>query len=110
MEAREPAPLEVIPAYIKRQDVNSLPAEVASKSPDGNIVPYSRRDFEELEARQDTNNLPAEVASKAPDGNIVLFENKAAKQKRAPAINTMPVDVPTMAPDGNIVLFENKGN
>ena len=76
MEAREPAPLEVIPAYIKRQDVNSLPAEVASKSPDGNIVPYSRREVEELERRQDVNSLPAEVASKAPDGNIVPYSRR----------------------------------
>ncbi|CAL1695646.1 unnamed protein product [Somion occarium] len=109
MERREPAPLEVIPAYLKRADVNTTPAEIPTKAPAGQIEPYKRDEVK----RQDVNNLPAEIATKAPTGQIEPynrreleeFEKRKLNAKRAD-LNTTPAEIPTKAPAGQIEPYK----
>ncbi|KIM33856.1 hypothetical protein M408DRAFT_86429 [Serendipita vermifera MAFF 305830] len=59
----------VVP-QVKRQE--PIPAEVATKSDGGVIVPYSKRELEAYSKRQ----LPAEVASKSDGGAIVAYPKR----------------------------------
>ncbi|KZT30593.1 hypothetical protein NEOLEDRAFT_1144205 [Neolentinus lepideus HHB14362 ss-1] len=102
MEAREPVlPFEVIPAYIKRADINSMPAEVPTKGVNGDIVAYRKRvngDIVAYRKRADINSMPAEVPTKGVNGDIVAYRKRAD-------INSMPAEVPTKGVNGEIVAY-----
>ena len=80
-----------------------IPAEIAVKSPDGNIVPYKRSvtDGAPLSKRQ----IPAEIAVKSPDGNIVPYKRSInVFHKR-----DIPVEIAVKAPNGVIVPYWGTG-
>ncbi|GBE78009.1 hypothetical protein SCP_0108910 [Sparassis crispa] len=114
------APMEVIPAYIKRADVNTniIPAEVPTMAPQGVIEEYSnqkRADFHvtrddisariaikhSLHERADLNVIPAEVPTMAPASVLEEYHNKRQ------ILNTIPAEVPTMSPTGVLEEFFN---
>ncbi|THH11202.1 hypothetical protein EW145_g820 [Phellinidium pouzarii] len=104
LEARSPAPFEPIVAYARRATTNTIPAEVATKAPNGVIELYGNDKREEKRAT--TNTIPAEVATKAPNGVIELYGNGKREEKRA-STNTIPAEVATKAPNGVIELYGN---
>ncbi|KAF9270188.1 hypothetical protein L218DRAFT_992838 [Marasmius fiardii PR-910] len=82
MMRRQLAPLDTIPAYVKRQ-INNVPVQEPTKSDGTKIELYGRQDLNEtpeetptasdgngikLYRRQDTNNAPVDKATKS-DGN-----------------------------------------
>ncbi|TFY82642.1 hypothetical protein EWM64_g1374, partial [Hericium alpestre] len=79
---REVTPLDIIPAYVKRQgDINTVPAEVPTKAENMNIIPYKRADA-------DVNTVPAELATKAENGNIVPYSKRDDAN-----VNTVPEEL-----------------
>ena len=80
-------------AYEKRQvEVNTIPEEVPTKAPNGQIERYAKRQAE-------VNTIPEEVPTKAPNGQIERYA------KRQVEVNTIPEEVPTKAPNGQIERY-----
>jgi hypothetical protein len=132
LERREAAPLGTIPIYV-REDVNNLPAELATSSPNGDVVPYSAAVLKDVKAkrgtdqvleqaarspgieveryigsrRADTNEVPAELATSSPNGDVVPYSAavlKDVKAKRADT-NEVPAELATSSPNGDVVPY-----
>jgi len=95
---REPAPQDIpaeiavksengqIIPYVKRQD--EIPAEIAVKSENGQIVPYVKR--------QDST-IPAEIAVKSENGQIVPYVKRQD--------STIPAEIAVKSENGQIVPY-----
>jgi hypothetical protein len=70
--------LDTIPVHIKRagesdnrkRGLNTIPAEVATKSPQGTIEVYKRDNPYNKRA---VNTIPVEVATKSPQGTVEIY-------------------------------------
>lgn len=93
-----------IVAY-KREDVNTFPVQQASMAPDGVIIPYTATNNNKGK-RQAVNTMPEQVATKSDEnGKIVAYVKRED-------VNTFPVQQASMAPDGVIIPYtatNNKG-
>ncbi|KAL7418142.1 hypothetical protein BDY24DRAFT_374215 [Mrakia frigida] len=92
------------------RQLNSVPAEAATKSLNGQIVPFERRNPAPivrtgLAARQ-LNSVPAEAATKSLNGQIVPFSNKRSEKRQndiavdAEDTNLVPAERPIKGGDG----------
>ncbi|KAG8968059.1 hypothetical protein FRC03_008758 [Tulasnella sp. 419] len=81
-------------AKVKRQETNNFPAQNPSKSDGGAIVPFAKR--------QATNNFPAQNPSKSDGGAIVPFKKRDVPQKR---VNLVPSHMASRSDGGDIVAF-----
>jgi len=94
--------LKTIPVYVKRQ----IPAEVAVKSPNGQVVPYTKR------------QIPAEVAVKAPNGQVVPYSKRqipaevAVKSPNGQVVpytkRQIPAEIAVKAPNGQVVPYSKR--
>ncbi|THH01802.1 hypothetical protein EW026_g931, partial [Hermanssonia centrifuga] len=101
LQHREAAPLDTIPAYVKRANVNTVPAEQPSMSLTGTIIPYTGNQGKPT--KRDTNTVPEEVPTKSPNGVITQYVRRAN-------VNTVPAEQPSMSLTGTIIPYSgNQG-
>jgi len=92
--ARSAEPISII----ERQ----IPADVAVKAPDGKIIPYSKREEEELLRRV----IPEEVPVKAINGDIVPY--KREEEGPAKRDNAIPAEIAVKSTNGVIEPYSKR--
>ena len=80
--------------------MNNLPAELATSSPNGDVVPYSAAVLKDVKAKRDVIQIPEQAATKSPDGEVEMYVGS-----RRAETNDLPAELATSSPNGDVVPY-----